>query len=141
MNKPLNWLEKQIKLRPFLCALIVILIVITPGYFRIEQTLNQTRDTSAQLLLVTKQQAEQTKSISITNCHTRNTAQKNSRNRFAELFDALDVLLTSSPAQTPEQQQAAHSFIDSLRKAVPLDPSVEDVDCNSDGQLTSADYG
>lgn len=141
MNKPLKWVVEQCKLRPFLSALIVLLIVITPGYFRIEQAIKRDSDTASQLVVVTKQQTDQAKATTQINCHTRNTAQKNSRDRFSELFNALDVLLTTSPTQTLQQQQVAHAFIDGLRKAVPLDPTVEDVDCNGDGQLTNADYG
>lgn len=136
-----NWLKYQTQKRPFLSALIVILMVVVPGYLRLENAVNTANDTAKQVAAVTKAQVDQTKLTAIANCQTRNTAQKNGRSRFDQLFNAIEVIFTSNPASTPEQQQAAHSFVDSLRKAVPLDPSVEDVDCNQDGQLSLPDYG
>jgi Na+-transporting methylmalonyl-CoA/oxaloacetate decarboxylase gamma subunit len=140
-KRPIRWVEYQTKNRPFLSALVVLMIVIVPGFVRLENASNKTNQTAAQVEVVSQAQVAQVKAISLANCQTRNTAQKNGRQRFDQLFNAIEVILTSSPTATPEQQQAAHSFVESLRKAVPLDATVEDVDCNGDGQLTIADYG
>lgn len=141
MNHPLKWIQKQTKLRPFLSALVVLLLIIVPGYFRIENAVSHTNTNTQQLGDVTRAQTQQVKQTSLINCQTRNTAQRNSRDRFNQLFNAIDVILTSSPSASPQQQQATHAFVDQLRKAIPLDPTVEDIDCNGDGQLTIADYG
>lgn len=141
MRSPYVWLQRQTKHRPFLCALVILMIIIIPGYFRLENAVNTANDATKRVAVITKAQAEQTKAIATASCQTRNTAQKNGRQRFDQLFNAIEVIFTSSPTSTPEQQQAAHAFVDSLRKAVPLDPAVEDVDCNGDGQLNISDYG
>lgn len=141
MKRFFRQLQQQTRKRPFFSALVIIMIMVVPGYLRLENAVNTANDTTKQVAVVTASQAEQVKQTSLVNCQTRNTAQKNGRDRFSQLFNAIEVIFTSNPATTPEQQQAAHAFVESLRKAVPLDPSVEDVDCNKDGQLSLSDYG
>lgn len=141
MNHPYGWVKKQTKIRPFLSALVVLMIIVVPGYLRLENAVNTANDTAKRIVVVTKAQTDQAKQTTLFNCQTRNTAQKNGRERFEQLFNAIDVIFTSNPTSSAEQQQAAHAFVESLRKAVPLDASVEDVDCNVDGQLSLADYG
>lgn len=155
MKKLGRWLDRQTKERPFFSALIVLLIVIVPGYARLEGAVNTANhaansanaaalsaaDTAKQLSALVEQEAAQTKATALVNCQTRNTASKNGRDRFGKFFDALEAIFLASPDQTPEQRAQAQQFIENLRAGVPLDPEAEDVDCNGDGVLSERDYG
>lgn len=155
MKNTTTWLNRQTKDRPFFSALVVLIIVIVPGYWRLENTLNTANhaaqsasaaatsasETAAQLKIITENEQSRNKAISLSNCQTRNTASKNGRDRFDTFFTAIEVIFSSVPNQTPEQQQGAKDFVAKLRTAVPLDPKLEDVDCNGDSVLGPEDYG
>lgn len=141
MTHPFKWVQKQTKVRPFLSALVIIIIIVAPGFAQLESAVTKANDTAHEVETISQNQRDQAKATTLGNCQTRNNAQKNGRERFNQLFNAIDVILTSNPNTTPEQQQATHAFVESLRRAVPLDAGVEDVDCNADGSLTIADYG
>lgn len=150
-----RWFNYQTKERPFFSALVVLLIVIVPGYARLESAVSTANDaaesaneaaisasaTATQLSnLIAREQARDA-ATQLANCQTRNQASKNGRDRFDVFFTAIETIFTSSPDATQEQKDRTKQFIDSLRAAVPLDPTKEDVDCNADGTLTPADYG
>lgn len=143
-----NWINLQIKNRPFFSALVILILVIVPGYARVESISTKasdaavsSADTSKQLADVVAAQTEQNKATALANCQTRNTASKNGRARFDQLFNGIEAIFTSTPGQTDQQKQQAMDFVEKLRTQVPLDPSKEDVDCNGDKVLGSQDYG
>jgi hypothetical protein len=142
-----NWVNKQVKERPFFSALIVLLIVMVPGYWRLEMAVDTANDAAEQaeqnsedLAAAISAQAEENKSLAIETCKTRNTASQNSRARFEQLFSGLEAIFIASPNQTDERKIRAQAFLASLRNSVPLDAESEDVDCDGDGKLTESDY-
>lgn len=140
MKKIGQWFKKTTKDRPFLSALIIILIVVVPGYFRLENAVDTANDTASKFVIITDAEQAQQKANAFENCLTRNTATSRGRDRFAIFFSALETIFTSNPQQTPEQRERVAQFIKDLRHAVPLDPELEDVDCNQNGRLDPDDY-
>lgn len=142
-----NWLREQTKVRPFFSALIVLLLVVVPGYFRLETAVDTANDaaksaeeTSNELAAATDAQQKENEAVLMEACQIRNTASANTRARFDALFDGLEAVLLSFPDQTPERAARAKAFVDTLRSSVSLDPALEDVDCNQDGKLDKSDY-
>lgn len=139
IRKLCRWLDKQTRVRPFMCALIVLSLVVVPGYFRLENAVKSANDsTRAVAQLVIRENARDS-AAALANCQTRNTANKNGRNRFDVLFSALEVIFTNGD-QSPERQKRVKDFVNSLRAHVPLDAAAEDVDCNKNGFLDPIDY-
>lgn len=135
-----RWVDRQTKERPFFSALFVLLIVIVPGYSRLESSVNTAERAANSAAATAEQLAGLTKSTQKANCQTRNTAQARGRERFDKFFTGIELVFTSTPGQSEERKQATREFIARLRSAVPLDPSIEDVDCDSNGKLDSEDY-
>lgn len=154
MRRFLHWFDYQTKQRPFFSALIVLILVVVPGYARLETAVNKANSAAESSNIAAESSARTAKDLSkfvkeqqirdaasvLANCQTRNTATKNGRDRFDTFFTAIDTIFTSYPNQTEEQKQRAHQFVATLRNAVPLDPTTEDVDCNDDGKLGPEDY-
>jgi hypothetical protein len=134
-----RWVDKQTRVRPFLCALVVLGLLVVPGYFRLENAVNNSNETSHAVALLVVREKVRDEAASLANCQTRNTANKNGRNRFDVLFNAIEIVF-SSGTQTPEQKKRVTDFVQSLRAHVPLDASAEDVDCNHNGFLDPIDY-
>lgn len=135
-----RWLGRTIQNRPFFSVLVVLLIVITPGYLRLEKAVDTANKTADKVAVVSAAEERQNEANLLDNCQTRNTAASRSRNRFTLFFSAIEAVFTSAPEQTPEQRQRAVEFVARLRVAVPLDPSIEDVDCDGNGVLGPEDY-
>jgi hypothetical protein len=142
-----NWVNKQVKERPFFSALVVLLIVMVPGYWRLENAVDTANDaaesaeqTAEDLETATLAQQKENEEIVLDACLTRNTASQNGRDRFTQLFNGIEAILLAQPDQTEAEKERIEKFVDSLRNTVPLDPTTEDVDCNADGKLDQADY-
>lgn len=118
--------------RPFTTAVIVFLVIVTPGFVRIEQVTNKTNSTAAR---VSTNEVEE----NLLSCQTRNTFQKNTREKFKSFIDAVEVAFVSQ-ADSPQRAEAIRLFTDQLRASVSTDPKVEDRDCNEDGKFDTVDY-
>jgi hypothetical protein len=123
------------------------MLVVIPGYVRQEAALDKANeaavsanDTAADLAKANKEELERRSIVTLENCQTRNIASKNGRDRFDAFFDGLEIIFTTNPEQSPEEQERNREFINNLRTAVTLEPSTEDVDCSGDGKLGPEDY-
>lgn len=130
--KPKRWVERQIKEKPFFSVLIVILIIVVPGYFRIENAADEAKETAHALAVATEEDKLET-------CQTRNTFQKNTREKFTKYNNTIELALTQDPSD-PERVARTKVFMDSLRSAVETTPQDEDQDCNEDGYFDELDY-
>jgi hypothetical protein len=135
-----RWFDCQITERPFFSALIVLVVVMVPGYARLESTAKSASSAAVTSAQTAQELVKTTKAQQQTNCQTRNSAQKNGRDRFSSFFKGIEVVLVNTPGASEERKQQTREFVSKLRNAVPLDASLEDVDCNNDGALTSEDY-
>jgi hypothetical protein len=140
MKKAWRWVKCQPTDRPFMSVLVILLIVMVPGYARLEATVNQSNENADNFETVVKTEAQRLQEQNIINCQIRNTANANTRTRFNALFGAIEVAFIGNPNTTEQEKQQAKKFVDDLRAAVPLDPTTEDVDCNDDNILTNQDY-
>lgn len=118
--------------RPFTTAVIVFLLIITPGFVRIEQVTGTANDTANR---VSANELEE----NLLSCQTRNTFQKNTREKFDAFINAIEVAFVSQ-ADSPQRADAIRLFTDQLRESVSTDPKEEDRDCNGDGKLDTVDY-
>jgi hypothetical protein len=127
-----RWLEKQPRDRPFLSVLFVMLLIVVPGYFRVESAVDEANRTADQL-------ADKIETDRILSCQTRNTFQRNSRNKFTKYNDAIELAIIRDPSD-PERVAAAKVFMENLRAAVETTAEQEDLDCNGDEVFDAADY-
>lgn len=140
------WLDEQIDDRPFVTALIVLILVVTPGFIRVEQNAN-TANEAADVAQATaesfaaaaaKEDLKQQDEI-IQSCQTRNTFQRNTRDKFDRFLNTLELLLSTS-ASDPERAKRVGDFIQQLRESVETTPEDEDRDCNNNGEVGPSDY-
>lgn len=135
-----RWFQRQPRKRPFGSVLVILLVIVVPGYFRLENAVDSANKSSAQVKAVVQRERTRDEASILANCQTRNTANKNGRNRFDVLFNSLEVIFSNGQTD-PERQKRVKEFVDSLRAHVPLDAAAEDVDCNHNGFLEPQDYG
>lgn len=148
MKKFGRWIKFNIRSRPFFSAMVLLIIVVTPGFVMLQNAVDKSdkaaheaQVVATNLAAVLEREDQQQELALFTNCQIRNTATKNGRDRFDTFFTAIEIIFTNDPEQTPEENQQAVDFVDNLREAVPLDPLLEDVDCNLNGVLDPEDYG
>jgi hypothetical protein len=141
-----RWIRRQTKNRPFATALVVMIIVVSPGFLRLENIADTANEaaSSAKTLATerveeAKRDAEKLKEETLIGCQTRNTFQQNVRVKFARFIDAIELAFVSS-ARDPEQAGRTRAFINQLRDAVETRPEGEDRDCNDDSKIDDADY-
>lgn len=135
-----RWFQRQPRVRPFISVLFMLMLVVVPGYFRLENAVHKANESAHQVKILVQRENARDRSLAISNCQTRNTASKNGRDRFDTFFTGIEVVFSAS-VQTPERQQQVKAFVQSLRSHVPLDAKAEDVDCNRNGMLDPNDYG
>ena len=145
--RPGRWLDRQTKERPFLSALVALLLVGVPGYFRLETSVDTSNKaaeaankTAQDLIKFIEDEQLKLEEQNLFICQTRNTASKNGRDRFEAFILFLEVSFVGDPEQTEAEKERAQKFIDRLRESIPLDPALEDIDCNGDGELGPGDY-
>lgn len=141
MKSFVRWLNLQTKIRPFFSALVLLLLVVIPGYARVENATDKANKSANQVKTIFENERQQGLAGVFANCQTRNTATKHDRARFEAFFTGIETIFTNTPNQTEEQQVKVKEFVNNLRNAVPLDARAEDVDCNKDGFLDDKDYG
>lgn len=142
----LRWLDHQMDTRPFFTAVVVMLLVVTPGFIRIEQNANtaQSAADSAHATALSVAAAEarddaRAKAEVIESCQTRNTFQQNTRDKFDRYNNAIETLLLANVTD-PERIARTQAFVEQLRLSVQTAPEDEDADCNGDGEFSEADY-
>lgn len=134
------WIDRQTKERPFFSALVVLILVVAPGAAKLENAIDTARDAAASAASIVRSENARDQLLALANCQTRNTASQKNRERFDNFFKAIELVFTNSPNMTPERKEEVKKFVNDLRKAVPLDPHLEDVDCNDNGRLGLEDY-
>lgn len=130
VNKKAFWF--WFRQHPFFVAVIILLFMVVPGFIRVESVANDSRETALELEKDRKRESVQA-------CITRNTFQQNSRNRFVDFNNALLIAFTQE-GQSEERARQIERFVTQLRRAVEVDPTIEDRDCNKDGELDTLDY-
>lgn len=139
MNKPSKRLRNWAKRRPFTTAVIVILMIVIPGFVRIEQTADEAHETANELALTEARETAEEEGEALLSCQTRNTFQQNTRFKFNAFIDAVEVAFISQ-ADTPQRADAIRVFTEQLRESVDTDPEQEDRDCNGDKVYDHMDY-
>lgn len=141
-----RWIRRQTKNRPFVTALIVMLLVVTPGFLRLENIANTANQAAASAKTLATDRAEQAEKDAIAleeesliGCQTRNTFQQSVRTKFARFIDAIELAFVAS-ANDPVQASKTREFINKLRDSVESHPEGEDRDCNNDSKFDDADY-
>lgn len=125
--------------RPFTSAVIVLLIIVTPGFVRLEQVTNKANDASNRVSLSEERALANEIEEDLTSCQTRNTFQKNTREKFAAFINVVEVAFVSQ-ADNPQRADAIRLFTAQLRDSVYTAPEDEDRDCNGDEKFDDADY-
>jgi hypothetical protein len=141
-----RWIRRQTKDRPFATALVVMLLVVSPGFLRLENIAHTANEAAASAKILateraqeSEREAEALKEETLVGCQTRNTFQQNVRVKFGRFIDAIELAFVSS-ARDPEQASRTREFINQLRDAVETRPDGEDRDCNDDSKYDEADY-
>lgn len=107
-----RWLNEN----AFLLALILVVLAVTPGYFRLESNINDVES------LLIQDQADR-----LVRCQESNDSRMQIRQTFHDTFDQL-ATLGADPA-----------LIDRLNAIVPTAEGT-DIDCDSSGTLDEGDY-
>lgn len=113
--------------RPFLASLVVLLIVIVPGYWRLDVLTTENHETANDVKRLVRRIEAQAVIDERKQCQLRNSGQRSTRQTFTTLFDRI-VEMGSDP-----------KAVDELREALPK-PAKIDVDCDEDGQIDNEDY-
>lgn len=141
-----RWLRRQTRDRPFATALVVMIIIVSPGFLRLENIADTANEAAASAKILATERAEELareaealKEETLIGCQTRNTFQQNVRVKFGRFIDAIELAFVAS-ARDPEQAGRTRDFINQLRDAVETRPEGEDRDCNDDSKFDDADY-
>lgn len=134
-RKARRWSETH----PFTTAVIVVLVIVTPGFFRLEQITDRTDETARTVASSEERSVADEIEEDLLSCQTRNTFQKNTREKFNAFIDAVEVAFVSQ-AETPQRADAIRIFTGHLRDSVDTDPEDEDRDCNGDKKFDAVDY-
>lgn len=144
--KFLRWLDNQMDNRPFVTAVIVMILVVTPGFMRIQQIADDSKDAATQAKVTAdafqareKRDTEKQIEENIASCQTRNTFQRNTRNKFDRFNDAIELAITSGVTD-PARLENINRFMTQLRDSVETTPEEEDRDCNGDEVFDEIDY-
>lgn len=106
------------------------------GLWYVQDTADEAHDTATKFKAAEAREEIEETQEDLENCQTRNTAVNNGRERFAQFSRNITVLFGQG-SLTPEEQKQVQTI---LFKDINLDPAVEDIDCNKDGELTPQDY-
>lgn len=139
MRKLFRTLRREATNRPFTSAVVVILIIVTPGFIRLENIIDEAHETSRQVSVSEARELAEELDEDLLSCQTRNTFQKNTREKFDAFINAVEVAFVSQ-SDTPQRADAIRLFTSQLRDSVHSDPEVEDRDCNEDGKFDTVDY-
>lgn len=141
--------ESRLKLEPhhlevrpsFLRTLAYVLMAMmfALGLWRVEDTADKA-EVVAQNLAVAEERDDRLQAANeLESCQTRNTFQRNTRNKFDRYNDAIELLLLQGQTD-PDRIARTKVFVASLRASVETKPEDEDRDCNGDAEFDEADY-
>lgn len=117
------WLHR----RPFLTALIVLLLVAVPGYWRTTEIATDAHDAAERVDAVVVGNEQERLLVALDFCRSSNDARLAVRHAFETLFDELDRMGVRPDAVTR------------LRQSIPPRETT-DFDCDADGELDDDDY-
>lgn len=132
MNRPslsrrFDRIRSWLRGHPFLVALVVLLLVAVPGYWRTATIANEAHDTADRVDEVVIGNEEDRLAVALDFCRSSNDARAAVRDAFVSLFAELERMGVRSDALVR------------LRAALPPQ-SETDYDCDGDGDLDEDDY-
>lgn len=105
------------------------------GLWYVQDTADEAHDTANAFKAAEAREEIEERQEDLDNCLTRNTAVNNGRERFIQFRDNIVALILQS--DDPSENEGLEK---ALFAGINLDPALEDIDCNDDGELTEADY-
>lgn len=146
MRKFVNKLRRESVRRPFTSAVIVVLVIVIPGFIRLEQITDAANSAATEAHAVAEQVARsearelaEEDEEDLLSCQTRNTFQKNTREKFYSFINAVEVAFVSQ-SDNPQRADAIRIFTRQLRDSISTSPEDEDRDCTDDGLFDDRDY-
>lgn len=146
MRERFERLKAWSQTHPFMTAVIVILAIVVPNQFRVEQTADEAHsaavaaeDNAKDMARTELREEKEEEQEALLSCQTRNTFQQNTRTKFNRFIDAVEVAFVSQ-ADDPQRAEAVRIFTNQLRESVDTGPEEEDRDCNGDGVFDHVDY-